>query len=192
MLLLNLVRNELLVMTETCVPVRLLDPDRAAAVGERLRAHRRALGLRLRHLASDRLPHSRLRSIERGDPSLDPTTLTEVASTYGVDLALAAPPRDMLTIDGDTMRIGPHAAAADLHSLTQTISSYLMVLSQVAMAGDDTAPILRSDVVRMAEALDQPCVTVISRMGDQLGGHGARTRAMVSLYLEGSSVVGFV
>ncbi len=175
-------------MTETHVPLRTLTEIESAAIGDRLRRRRRELGLRRRHLATDRVPPGQLRAIERGSVPLDGPTLTEVASTYGVDLALLVPERPSLVVDQSALTMGPLRERFTTGSLTSMVCAYLALME--SGSGNPGVPLHRDDIVKLADRLDLPCVSVISRIADQMRATGAQTRASVSLYLEGATVIG--
>ena len=48
----------------------------------------------------------------------------------------------------------------------------------------------RSDITALADHLDVPCTTVVTRLADLMLASGAEARAMIQLYLGGASVVG--
>jgi transcriptional regulator with XRE-family HTH domain len=177
-------------MTETHVHLPTLIQIEAAFIGNRLRRRRRKLGLRRRHLATEHVPPGHLRAIERGAVQLDGATLTEVASAYGVDLAMLVHGRPAMIVDEAALTIGEQREPFTAGSLTSMVCAYLALMKTGDTSTTPGTPLHRDDIVQLADRLDLPCVSVISRIADQMRATGAQTRAMVSLYLEGASVIG--
>ena len=165
-------------------------PAFAQAVGLVLRDARRAKGIRLRHISDSNLRKSTLKAAERGQLQLNRALLTQLASRYGIDLAQVVGRRERLRIGASTIAIGQLAENCDVGSLNSMLTAYLRVVDRAR--GDTTGPkpLRRDDIAQLADHLDEPCTTIIGRIGDLMEARGAETHAMIDLYLTGASVVG--
>lgn len=159
-------------------------------VGEVLRAARRRAGHRLGRLATPTLPASLLRAVERGEVALDRPLLTQLAQRYGVDLGDLLPQRATLIVGADGLVVNDIFEPCDTGSLTSCLSGYLRLIGRVRQEGVPPIALRRDDIHALADRLDLPCATVISRLADLMNARGVETRAMVQLYLDGASVVG--
>lgn len=167
------------------------ESDFAHRVGRELREARRSRKLRLRQIANGRFSVATLRAAERGQLDLDRPMLTELASRYGIDLGELFPSRQSLGIGANSVTIGDIGERCDLRSLNSTLTAYLSVIEQTRSAtGGNTGPLRRDDIQRLADHLDVPCTTIISRLADLVDAEGSETRAMIDLYLSGASIVG--
>jgi transcriptional regulator with XRE-family HTH domain len=187
--------NEPAVSIQTAVPAGQLNTaDFAANVGEELKRRRRELGLRRRHLATEQVRPSTLRAVERGQFPLNRPILTQLSSAYGLDLAALLPGHEPLQVTETAMAMAMAMAeitvSYDKGSLTSIVRSYLLLLEQAPVPAGSGYQLRRNDIDQLADQLGLPRITIISRIATEMEASPAQTRAMVSLYLEGASVIG--
>lgn len=166
-------------------------PEFVRRFGEQLRAQRRLLRLRPRHLADARLPAATLKAAERGELLLDRPTITQLASRYGLDMAEVFPPRDALAVGTSAISIGDASEPCNVGELDSMLMAYLQLVNGLRGGDHESTRTLRRDDIRLlAQHLGMPCTAVISRLADLMDATGAEARAMIDLYLTGASVVG--
>ena len=166
-------------------------PEFAAGVGLALSQARRTAGVRFRHLADMNLPKATLKAAERGELQLNRPLLIQLASRYGVDLGDLVGTRDRLRIGVSSVAVGDLVEACETGSLSSMLSAYLRVVDRArSMHTTGPRPLRRDDIAQLADHLDEPCTTIIGRIGDLIEAKGAETQAMIDLYLTGASVVG--
>lgn len=182
---------EAVVSIQTAVPAgRQSTADFATNVGAELKRRRRELGLRRRHLATEQVRPSTLRAVERGQFPLNRPILTQLSSAYGLDLAALLPGREPLQVNETAMALAGKVVSYSKGSLTSIVRSYLVLLKRVPAPEGPGHQLRRDDIDQLADQLGLPRVTIISRIAAEMKAGPAQSRAMVSLYLEGASVIG--
>ena len=157
-----------------------------------MRGVRRERGLKLRHVAGGGLRWRDIRAIERGEYTLEPILVGELAGRYGAELSDLFPAREPVLV----MATGTIAAGGMDESFTpgdveSLLKSYLTLIRRLRGANPDDAIVLRrEDLIDIADQLQRPRPEIVDRVAVLLGATGAQRRAMVDLYLSGASVVG--
>ena len=145
-------------------------------------------------MATEQVRPSTLRAVERGQFPLNRPILTQLSSAYGLDLAALLPGREPLQVTETAMAMAMAMAeitvSYDKGSLTSIVRSYLLLLEQVPAPAGSGYQLRRNDIDQLADQLGLPRITIISRIATEMEASPAQTRAMVSLYLEGASVIG--
>ncbi len=166
----------------------------AQNIGVALRDARRVRHMRIRHLADDSITAAQLKAAERGELPLSRPLLTELSSRYGVDLGGLFAERQAVRVEATKVSIGDDSEPCRADSLNSVLDAYLNLLDRVRSdntgAPGEPKPLRRDDIRVLADQLDIPCTSVISRIAEMMDANGAETRAMVELYLSGASVVG--